>query len=166
MPLTFYLSWELNCSQSTASAVLCKELSFWNDKPILLLWHAGQVACDTKHGITDVVSMLPGSWEDSFAHTQRCKVHVLYTPEQKWKDVFLHFKCLDVFFASWKRRYLSMDSQRDFSLLWARQGRSAVSQRGLCSRLLLFSAILSHLHSLIKQLFLQAAGACTHRISS
>lgn len=79
---------------------------------------------------------------------------------KKRKDVFLLFKCLDIFFGSWKMKYLSMDLQRDFSLLWLRRGRSAVGQYGLCSRLLLFCAILSYLHSHTKLLF--TCSRCMH----
>lgn len=51
--------------------MLYNELSFWNDRTILFLWNAGQVAYGTKHRISDVVSILPGSCEDSFTRTHK-----------------------------------------------------------------------------------------------
>lgn len=71
------------------------------------------------------------------------------------------FYTFDIFLGSWKRRYFSTDLQRDFSLVWVRAGRSAVGQHGLCSRLLLFSAVLSHLHSHTELIF-----ACSRSLHS
>lgn len=52
-PLTSHLPWELSCSQIAASAGLCNELSFWNNKTVLFLWNAGQVARGTEQRITE-----------------------------------------------------------------------------------------------------------------
>lgn len=81
--------------------------------------------------------------------------------EQKKEGCDFAFYTFAIFLGSWKRSYFSMDLWRDFSLAWVRAGRSAVGQHGLCSRLLLFSAVLSHLRSHTELIF-----ACSRALHS
>lgn len=121
------------------------------------LWHQAQSHWCGQHAPRVM-------WRFIYTCSQRHKGYVLHMQEQKKrKHVVLLFKCLDIFFESRKRRYLSMDLQRDFSFLWLRQGRSAVGQHGLCSRLL-FYATLSYLHSHIKLLFTCSRCTCPRDI--